>query len=1105
MASFTSSTFATGDKRKKVITYGKLSRLPPPRPSLLDDGDDDSNDAPLPQRPHNYAVTSTTFLAGSRAEGNDAQSHTNARATMASPDVFDVPSEDEFDFPPTTPAKRPIAQRRKTEGNARAGGAIEAKPPGRSTVAAINPQKPAIVRPPVTKTKPSQERAKAQRAVSEKGAPAEGPSSSSGLPTKASQAALSQKQVTTNNQRLHGSNTSTKHTSRATTPGLPAQVMPKPRPTKPVSTARSDRAAKSSNKPSATSDIFDVPSDGEDVSVPIPKALTQTPRQPLKSTMKEAEAAGVPLLIKSRKAPTSASELGSLQNRKRKGSVNLTAAAKSSIERAQNAPIAQQDRKVAKRDEGTSASHESTRVNAARPAPSAAAQEHTINKPKRTRTRTVPYVNQRTMTKGQSSPAVLHRMLPVEQPSKSSYQDAPAEVPASDDTMYDIPDATTPPARSSLRKSGSLTPGSVTPRQRNLFSTLLEDTKTPKTPASALASLQLSEKKPSSLLGALARSKSDVSHASHSRKARLIDTLKDKESSSEEDSESDCEDDSTLVADDEVDADRTPVQVKRTFVPTKVKDELQIAGPTAEDSQTSQAASVSSSRPKLTYARNRSMLGAANPEDEFLLSMDLDDSSKMDSQTMSTDDEDEPTSQPRTHHELRKYGQNTMFSWDMEESIREISESSNRSGRRSAIMELCTKMADAGFISQLLDSGFMHKLLDHILSPGDTIFDFVAAVSILFILQTKPAFAVVDQIQHSGVTKVLMALVDNDTDVSRIARDRKSNMSKIAQESLSDFCALVLASQEWTPCAPEQMSPQVLALQTLDILTRSLRESGSTDALLTPADVSKVVNVCSISTKRVQTSKFSARDLLVINLAISVLETVSIADQDYTTWSTKILQQLSDCLPVLLKTEVSSKTVEAMKLCMHITNNKPKSCQPFSTPTFIKCLVDFIVARFHRLDAHDLDAQDRARAMAELTLGLGAMINLAELSDQARLHAISDANAVKRLVETFQVGAERAAEATSVEESSVSVVIGFLAVLLGMICLNPIARTQIQQMFPDGRLHPLLDIMKQIAQFNEHVDKQTAKRFDGPEGQKTLNNYYTRIMHVVQKLESTEA
>ncbi|KAG9202677.1 hypothetical protein G6514_004169 [Epicoccum nigrum] len=1099
MVSHTASTSTTGDRRKKAITYGKLSRLPPPRPNLLHD------DAPSPERPHKHAVTSPVSLARPRAEEKFAQYSANARATATGLDVFDVPSEDEFDFPPTTPAKRPTAQQRKTDGDPRAGVTIQHNNlPSRPALPATNPlQKPAVAKASASRAKPFQERARGQQAARETATQSALSSSFTEGRGKPSQAVEGQKLAATDKQRLQGSNTSSKQTSRTTTLTLPTQAVSKARPTNAVFAAHSSKPARSIAKPSASMDEFDVPSDNEDTSVPISKAPNQRPRQPIKSTVKESGIVRIPSVDKSRKAPVKSNEVGGSQNRKRKGSVHLEATVKPVVEGRQDTSNIERERKVAKRKEGASPGHEPPRTTTARSTLSASTGEPMINKPKRTRMRTVPYTKQPAMAKGQSSPAVLHKMLPVEQPGRSSYKETVAEVPASDDTMYDIPDAITTPVRPSLRRNGSSTPGSVTPRQRGLFSTLLEGTAAPKTPASAIASLQLSEKKPRSLLGALARSKSDISHSKQSRKARLIDTLKVEESSSEEDdSESDSEADNTLTAEYEVDADRTPVQAKHTFITKKVDDDVEIKTTAAESqaSQASQTVPMAPSRPKLTYASQRSYLQEENPEDEFLMSMDLDDNWRMDPQAVSTDDEDGPTSQPRTHHELRKHGQNTMFSWDMEESIREISSLSNRSGRRSAMIELCTKMVDAGFVSQLLDSGFMHKLLEHMLSPGDTIFDFIAAAAILFVLQTKPAFAVVDQIQCSGVTKMLMTLADKDTDISKIARDRKSNMSKIAQESVSEFCALVLESQVWTSGVPEKMSPQLLALETIDMLTRSHRESGSTDALLTPGDVSKVVNVCSITSKRVESSKSSVKDKLVIDLAISILETVSVADQDYSMWPTRVVQQLSDTLPIFFEIDALSKTMEAMKLCMHITNNKPKACQPFSTPAFIKSLVRFIVARFAHLDASD---PDRSQVLAELTLALGAMINLAELSDQARLHAVNDADAIKTLVKTFQVGAERTAEATSVEESSVSVVIGFLAVLLGMLCLNSTARSQVQCLFPDERLGPLFDIMQQMARLNEHVDKKTAKRF--PEGRNTLNNYYTRIMHVVKKLESAAA
>src|SRR5689334_9982322 len=110
MASFMSSTFTTGERRKKVITYGKLSRLPPPRTSLLDE------DAPSPERPHKHSALSSAPPAGSEGLAKSARPDAHARAATASPDVFDVPSDDEFGVPSTPPAKRPVVQRSKTEG-----------------------------------------------------------------------------------------------------------------------------------------------------------------------------------------------------------------------------------------------------------------------------------------------------------------------------------------------------------------------------------------------------------------------------------------------------------------------------------------------------------------------------------------------------------------------------------------------------------------------------------------------------------------------------------------------------------------------------------------------------------------------------------------------------------------------------------------------------------------------------------------------------------------------------------------------------------------------------------------------------------------------------
>ncbi|KAH6622387.1 hypothetical protein C7974DRAFT_221440 [Boeremia exigua] len=1091
MASFMSSSFTTGERKKKVVTYGKLSRLPPSRPNLFDDN------APSPERPHKHASTSNRPRTGNGEQLDSVHTSGSARAAAAGPDVFDVPSEDEHVFQPTTPAKRPIVQRRKMaeEPIANATKKAAGQPSRPAATTARSPQKPGLAKPTETMARSSRESAKPRKPAREKERQSNVTGAGMTSQPKTLRAMEGQKQSTANGQGPQGSNTS-KYTSRATTPGLSIR---------PVSKPQLAKTAKPTAQPPALLDEFDVPSEDEDASVPIPKALRQVPRQDLKGSVKQF---GGPKALSQdapRKASAKSNNIGSLQNRKRKGSVSLAAAPRPIVEDLQNKSKErkqQRDRKVAKREEGASPGRESARAPVHRPALPTTVTESIVNKPKRTRTRTVPVTNHPTISKGQSSPAVLGKMLPLEQAPRISSEDAATEVPASDDTMYDIQDAMTTPLRSTpLRKTLISTPGSVTPRQKDLFSTLLGGPAAPKTPASALASLQLTEKKPRSLIGALARSKSDIPHSDQSRKPRLMSALKDKDTSSEgEDSDSDDEANSFVAVDVEMDSGKTPIQAKRTIAIDEDEPEHHLSA--TADSQTSQITSGATTRPKFTYASQRSYLQEENPEDDLLMSMDLDDNWKLDSQTISTDEEDGPTSQPRTHHELKKYGQNTMFSWDMDESIREISDVSNKSMRRNAMMELCTKMADVGFVGQLLDSGFMHKLLESMTSSGDVIFDFVSAVSIVLILHTKPAFAVINQIHRSGVMTALISLIGKDSDISRIARDRKSNMSKIAKESLAEFRALVLASPIWSSSTPGKLSPQLLALKTTDLLVRSLRECGSPEMLLTTDAVSVTVEVCSILSTRVEATDSSAHDLLALDLAISALEAASITNQDCTTWPNTVLQRLSNAVPVFFTNNALTKTVEAMKLCMNLTNNKPKSCQPFSTQTFIGSLVSFIVARFERLEAGKLDLEGRATILADLTLSLGTMINLAELSDQARLNAINDPSSIEVLVKIFVTGSERAAEASSVEESEVSVVIGFLAVLLGMLCLNTTVRSQIQGLFPDREIHHLLNNMKEFARIHEHVDKKTASRFEGPEGQEALNNYYLRIMHVVRKLES---
>jgi hypothetical protein len=204
----------------------------------------------------------------------------------------------------------------------------------------------------------------------------------------------------------------------------------------------------------------------------------------------------------------------------------------------------------------------------------------------------------------------------------------------------------------------------------------------------------------------------------------------------------------------------------------------------------------------------------------------------------------------------------------------------------------------------------------------------------------------------------------------------------------------------------------------------------------------------------------------------------------------------------------------AVKLCMNLTNNKPKACQPFSAKAFVQPLMHSIIEKFQSINT-GLALEKRTEVSDSLILSLGAAINLAELSDQMRLNTADD---IETLVEIFLEGLKRASQvctssamvlttmlttsqAASVEESRSGVAIGYLGVLLGNLSLNDIIRTKVRTLLPNKRLDTLVDSIKDFVRVHQHVD-QRVEDFDGVEGQEALQTYTTRLMLVVERLQN---
>jgi hypothetical protein len=789
-----------------------------------------------------------------------------------------------------------------------------------------------------------------------------------------------------------------KATSRSTTPALSAPKVLKP--TKASKAASKKALPKPPVKAPADLGVFDVPMSDEEPEIPLRKPLRQGLVARKGGPATAAETAAEDLA----RDPAGSDDSTASRKRKRQGSFSSVSTIKPTIEQRRESSVPQRSRKQQKKAE------ENVHA-AAKPTVEAQPVLPAINKPKRTRQRTVPVLTRPAILKGESSPANLDRLLSSGTASRPSPVAEVPELNAPDDeTMYDIQHAQATPVRST--KAPGL--ASVTPRQKALFSGILGSSSSAATPMPSMSALRLTDAKPRSLLGALSRSKSDITESPQARRTKLISALKQADSSSEDDeggSASDTEDEllqskrGTLTI-GESSANLQQVHSPEYALPDEMIDEIGVA----TESQTSQTLSGFGARPRLTYAKSRSYLQEANPEDAFLVSMDLDDGLGLDSQKKNgfSDDEDDP-SQAQAYHELKRQGQQNLFNDDAQMLMDDISSDKSASIRRSAMLELCTKMQDMAFTSQLLDSPWAHDMTGNMSSNGEPIFDFAMAVTIIYVVRTDPTNSILPELFRRGITTTLVKLMKSDVDIRRIAKDRKTNLSRLAQESVLAFRAQVERSIDWYPGALDKVSSQLVAAKALEMLLASLQQSGTTQLLLTQDAITNLVDLATSLCNRLGSGTNSIHNTIVLDLVLSILQVVSVTPQMQVVWSAVTLQRLADMMPSVLLHDHASSVLMAMKVCMNLTNNKPKACQSFSETGFIQSLVSSIIHKFGVLRSIMLE-QQRIDTVETLILSLGAMINLAEFSDQARLNVDDGQQMISSLVTSFVDGSERAAQ-----------------------------------------------------------------------------------------------
>jgi Wings apart-like protein regulation of heterochromatin len=576
-----------------------------------------------------------------------------------------------------------------------------------------------------------------------------------------------------------------------------------------------------------------------------------------------------------------------------------------------------------------------------------------------------PSTSVSTLKKGRSAPEPLSLMLSEESSRGHTPFSALASPPSISSPQFQS--FRTPSPKPRMPQMGESQPGTVTPRQTALWSKLLEISDDASDVP--MSKLRLTSSAPRSIPPVSAT----VSHSGTVKRRRLIDGLKGSATILEEDSDSD------IVSDSEPEGGKI---VLDTPLNSQVSATMSQLHPTA----------------KVTYGQQRSYL--QEKEDDALFDTLMDDiiAPAADKQSqgqfdLGLESDEEDASQPRNMHDLRAAGSKKRILAELEHLVDGIKGQGlgSASAQRFDILELTKKIMDSATLDVLLDHGLEQQLLVAFAESNDTIIHVLAAICLCLIIKQSSNITVLRTIHRSGFIDHLVELFGLTVDITRILKDRKFNMSKIAQSSMIEFFRNETVQANLLPSQDSKcLSPRLIGIIIIERLVRKIRELGSDETLLNEKIILQLISIFgpdSLSTEAVGETE----------LVLSTLESSSIGAlaSGRSPWSTNALKKLvSHLSDHLTEIESDAPTPPAirlliLRLSLNLTNNNSRACDIFAVPNIIIDLMKRINHGFS-LISNSSEVSPVAMAMDELILSLGAMINLAELSDLARSKILSD-------------------------------------------------------------------------------------------------------------------
>lgn len=441
--------------------------------------------------------------------------------------------------------------------------------------------------------------------------------------------------------------------------------------------------------------------------------------------------------------------------------------------------------------------------------------------------------------------------------------------------------------------------------------------------------------------------------------------------------------------------------------------------------------------PKFTYSRQRSMLVEEDMVEQLAFDMPLETPQgsqrrrgsiptlkPLSSFREEEEEVDEAANTTiRTIHELRQAGANSRFTDEVEDLLDRIGKPAAKpsSLRRSGLLDLGIKMEDKAFVRQFRAHGAEQRLFVDVGQENDVVSGFLMTSLIIPILTEGNVPLVISQLQQQGIAKLLNRLILTERSIVAVTKERKTNMSKMAQNSISTYHGSLIQLSAWKDLSPRELSPRTLALKCLELIVRQTREAGDASDIISEELNTNLFDILKSSDGDASWDLPHGTKAIDFYLTLSTLESHSLVTrtaQDERTWIRQLLPIIGNTLNRALNRPLDSfgdQQILALKLTVNVTNHSPKACDAIANSDLMFTILRIIVAKFKSMS--NLWAEEEIIvAVDNLILLIGAMINFALWSTKALQNIDNFAGAAKdpldELIKLFVDNREKTFEAS---------------------------------------------------------------------------------------------